>query len=112
MRPYSVHIYPTNNFAFSLTQQLVEQTTRPRWQVEAFPRSFQQLKLTGAEKCQCRRAQAQGNHLACCYLVWVSLLQFARQTAPTIYQAQQQGALHLRQLLANSLSSALLPASA
>lgn len=101
----------TNNFAFTLTQQLVEATTRTRWQVEEFHRSFKQL--TGAEKCQCRRAQAQRNHLACCYLAWVSLRQFAQQTAQTIYQAhQQQWAPYLRQLLAKPLIPALLPAGA
>ena len=101
----------TNNFAFTLTQQLVEATTRTRWQVEEFHRSFKQL--TGAEKCQCRRAQAQRNHLACCYLAWVSLRQFARQTAQTLYQAhQQQWAPYLRQLLAKPLIPALLPISA
>ena len=101
----------TNNFAFALTQQLVEATTRTRWQVEEFHRSFKQL--TGAEKCQCRRAQAQRNHLACCYLAWVSLRQFAQQTAQTLYQAhQQQWAPYLRQLLAQPLIPALLPTSA
>ena len=101
----------TNNFAFTLTQQLVEATTRVRWQVEEFHRSFKQL--TGAEKCQCRRAQAQRNHLACCYLAWVSLRQFAQQTAQTIYQAhRQQWAPYLRQLLAKPLIPALLPTSA
>ncbi|AMR29580.1 transposase [Hymenobacter psoromatis] len=101
----------TNNFAFTLTQQLVEVTTRTRWQVEEFHRSFKQL--TGAEKCQCRRAQAQRNHLACCYLAWVSLRQFARQTAQTLYQAhQQQWAPYLRQLLAKPLIPALIPTSA
>ena len=58
----------TNNFAFALTQQLVETTTRTRWQVEEFHRSFKQF--TGTGRCQCRRAQAQRNHLACCYLAW------------------------------------------
>ena len=77
----------TNNFAFTLTQQLVEATTRTRWQVEEFHRSFKQR--TGAEKCQCRRAQAQRNHLACCYLACFFLCQFAQQTAQTIYQARQ-----------------------
>ena len=101
----------TNNFAFTLTQQLVEVTTRTRWQVEEFHRSFKQL--TGAEKCQCRRAQAQRNHLACCYLAWVSLRQFAQQTKQTIYQAhQQQWAPYLRQLLAKPLIPALLPTCA
>ena len=101
----------TNNFAFALTQQLVEATARTRWQVEAFHRSFKQL--TGAEKCQCRRAQARRNHLACCYLAWVSLRQFAPQTAQTIYQArQQQWVPYLRQLLAKPFIPALLPTSA
>ena len=101
----------TNNFAFTLTQPMVEATTRTRWQVEEFHRSFKQL--TGAEKCQCRRAQAQRNHLACCYLAWVSLRQFARHTAQTLYQAhQQQWAPYLRQLLAKPLIPALLPTSA
>lgn len=101
----------TNNFAFTLTQQLLEATTRTRWQVEEFHRSFKQL--TGAERCQCRRAQAQRNHLACCYLAWVSLREFARTTAQTIYQAhQQQWAPYLRQLLAKPLIPALFPASA
>ena len=95
----------------AVTQPMVEATTRTRWQVEEFHRSFKQL--TGAEKCQCRRAQAQRNHLACCYLAWVSLRQFARHTAQTLYQAhQQQWAPYLRQLLAKPLIPALLPTSA
>ena len=70
-------------FAFTLTQQLVEATTRTRWQVEEFHRSFKQL--TGAEKYQCRKASAQRNRLTYCYLVWVSLRQFALQSAQTVY---------------------------
>ena len=101
----------TNHFAFARTQHLVEATTRTRWQVEEFHRSFKQL--TGAEKSQCRRAQAQRNHMACCYLAWVSLRQFARQTAQTLYQAhQQQWAPYLRQLLQKPIIPALLPVSA
>ncbi len=99
----------TNNFAFTLTQQLVETTTRTRWQVEEFPRSFKQL--TGADRCQCRRAQAQRNHLACCCLAWGLLREFARKTARTIYQAQQQWATYLRQLLQTPAIPALLPTS-
>ncbi|TGE12419.1 hypothetical protein E5J99_20295 [Hymenobacter elongatus] len=55
-----------NNFTVTLTQ-LMEATTRTRWQVEKVLRSFKQL--IGAGRCQCRRAQPQRNHLACCYLV-------------------------------------------
>ena len=46
-------------------------------------------------------------------LSWVSLREFARQTAQTIYQAhQQQWAPYLRQLLAKPLIPALLPTTA
>ena len=101
----------TNHLAAHLTREMVVEAVRVRWQVEEFHRSFKQL--TGAEKCQCRRAQAQRNHLACCYLAWVSLRQFAQQTAQTLYQAhQQQWAPYLRQLLAQPLIPALLPTSA
>jgi len=101
----------TNNVAFTLSQQLVEATPRTRWQVEEFHRSFKQL--TGAEKCQCRKASAQRNHLTCCYLAWVSLRQFAAQTAQTLYQAQQQQwAPYLRQLLQKPTIPALLSGSA
>ena len=101
----------TNHFAFTLTQQLVEATTRTRWQGEACHRSFKQL--TGAEKCQCRKASAQRNHLTCCYLAWVSWRQLAAQTAQTLYQAQQQQwAPYLRQLLQKPTIPALLPVSA
>ena len=56
--------------------------------MEEFHRSFKQL--TEAEKCQCRNANAQRNHLTCCYLAWVSLRQHARRLGQTMYQAHQQ----------------------
>lgn len=101
----------TNHLAAHLNREMVIEAVQVRWQVEEFHRSFKQL--TGAEKCQCRKGQAQRNHLACCYLAWVSLRQFARQAAQTMYQAhQQQWAPYLRQLLAKPLIPALLPPSA
>jgi len=78
-----------------------------RWQIEEFHRSFKQL--TGAKKCQCRKAQAQRNHLTCCYLAWVSLRQYARHVGQTMYQAHQhQWAPYLQQLLQNPLIPALV----
>ena len=78
-----------------------------RWQVEEFHRRLKQLM--GAEKCQCRNANAQRNHLRCCYLAWVSLRQHARRIGQTIYQAhQQQWAPYLRQLLQKPLLLALV----
>ena len=54
----------------------------------------------GSEKCPCRKATAQRNHLTGCCLALVSLRQHARQMGQTTYQAhQQQWAPYLRQLL-------------
>ena len=101
----------TNHLGAHLTREMVIAAVQVRWQVEEFHRSFKQL--TGAEKCPCRKATAQRNHLRCCYLAWVSLHQYARQAGQTLYQAhQQQGAPYLRQLLQNPLIPALVGASA
>lgn len=35
-------------------------------------------QLTGLEKCQCRKARIQSNHIACAILVWVRLAEIAR----------------------------------
>ena len=97
----------TNHLAAHLTREMVIDAVQVRWQVEEFHRSFKQL--TGAEKCQCRNANAQRNHLACCYLAWVSLRQHARRIGQTIYQAhQQQWASYLQQLLQKPLIQALV----
>jgi hypothetical protein len=55
-----------------------------RWQVEEFHRSFNQL--TGSEKCQCRKARSQRNHLACCYSAWVAIKVKAKEMKRTVYQ--------------------------
>jgi hypothetical protein len=41
---------------------VVELKNENRWQVEEFYMGFKQLR--GSEKCQCRKAAAQRNHLA------------------------------------------------
>ncbi|AWM35263.1 transposase [Hymenobacter nivis] len=91
----------TNYLAAHLNREMVIEAVQVRWQVEEFHRSFKQL--TGSEKCQCRKAQAQRNHLTCCYLVWVTLRQYARAIGRTIYQAAcLPWAEWLRQQLQNS----------
>ena len=96
----------TNHLAAHLTREMVIDAVQVRWQVEEFHRSFKQL--TGAEKCQCRKANAQRNHLTCCYLAWVSLAQHARRLGQTMYQAhQQQWAPYLRRLLQKPVIQAL-----
>jgi hypothetical protein len=59
-----------------------------RWKIEQFHREVKQL--TGLERCQCRKARIQRNHITCAFLVWVRLLQFAKQTKTTVYQVKQR----------------------
>lgn len=101
----------TNQPDPDLTAEVVAQTQTTRWQIEEFHRSFKQL--TGAERCQCRRARAQRNHFACCYLAWVALRQKARQLGQTMYQLRHHlFADYLTRELQNPRIPALLPASA
>jgi hypothetical protein len=76
-----------------------------RWQVEDFHRGFKQL--TGAEKCQCRKARSQRNHLACCYHAWVSLKVRAKQLHTTVYQVKRG---QLSNYLVNQLYYPTVPA--
>lgn len=45
-------------------------------------------QLVGTEKCQCRKARSQRDHLACCYLAWLALKMRAKQLATTAYEAK------------------------
>jgi macrodomain Ter protein organizer (MatP/YcbG family) len=54
-----------------------------RWKIEQY---IQEVKQTlGIEKCQCRSARAQKNHIGCAVLVWNQLTRLARKTGTTIY---------------------------
>jgi hypothetical protein len=55
-----------------------------RWKIEQLHREGKQL--TGLERCQCRKARIQRNHIACALLVWIRLKAVAVQTGRTIYQ--------------------------
>ena len=55
-----------------------------RWKIEQFHREAKQL--TGLEKCQCRKARIQRNHIACAFLVWVRMAEVARKIGKTLYQ--------------------------
>lgn len=74
----------TNNLAEDFTRLRAIQATQVRWQVEEFHREFKQL--TGSEKCQCRKARSQRNHLACCYAAWVAIKVKAQEVKKTVYQ--------------------------
>jgi len=72
----------------AITAQDVEDQNAVRWQIEQLHRELKQL--TGSEKCQCRQARSQRNHLACCYLAWVSLKVHAQRLTVTLYTARNQ----------------------
>jgi len=55
-----------------------------RWKIEQLHREGKQL--TGLERCQCRKARIQRNHIGCAFLVWVRLKELATQTGRTVYQ--------------------------
>jgi hypothetical protein len=72
----------------AITAQDVEAQNALRWQIEQLHRELKQL--TGSEKCQCRKARSQRNHLACCYLAWLSLKVHAQSLKVTLYTARNQ----------------------
>jgi len=67
-----------------ITADVVREECNIRWQIEQMHREIKQL--VGTEKCQCRKARAQRNHLACCYLAWVAIQQRAQEQGTTLYR--------------------------
>ena len=57
-----------------------------RWKIEQLHREGKQL--TGLERCQCRKARIQRNHIGCALLVWVRLKAVAIETGRTLYQVK------------------------
>jgi hypothetical protein len=69
------------------TQHSAEATQQAcgfRWRIEQLHREGKQV--TGLERCQCRKARIQRNHIGCAFLVWVRLKSLAAQTGRTVYQ--------------------------
>jgi hypothetical protein len=58
-----------------------------RWKIEQFHRELKQV--TGIEKCQCRKARIQRNHIACAVLVWIRLTELARASMTTVYRIKE-----------------------
>ena len=46
--------------------------------------------MTGLERCQCRTARIQCNHMACAFLVWVHVKELACATGRTVYPLKQR----------------------
>jgi hypothetical protein len=96
----------TNDLACT-NVDVVEQKNDVRWQVEQLHREVKQL--TGSEKCQCRSARAQRNHIACCYHAWLSLKIQAKCLQTTAYQVSKDiWKPFLIQLIANPKIKALV----
>ena len=72
----------------TLTAQVAQAANDVRWQVEELHRGLKQL--TGTEKCQCRKARSQRNHLGYCYLAWLSLKVRSTQLSLSLYQIRQR----------------------
>jgi hypothetical protein len=69
-----------------LTAVEVQDENARRWQIEQLHRELKQL--TGSQKCQCRKARSQRNHLACCYFAWLTLKVRAAQVGTSLYQVR------------------------
>jgi SRSO17 transposase len=95
----------TNSPDETVTAQVVQDMTDVRWQVEELHRGLKQL--TGSQHCQCRKARAQRNHLACCYHAWLSLQVKAKEVGMTMYQLR---ASLLHEYLRNELRHPRIPA--
>lgn len=54
-----------------------------RWNIEQYHREGKQT--LGMEKCQCRKARAQKNHIGCAILAWHCLTRLARKLRTNIY---------------------------
>lgn len=54
-----------------------------RWKIEQYHREGKQL--LGLERCQCRKARAQKNHIGCAILAWHCLTNLARKLRTNIY---------------------------
>lgn len=76
----------TNDLA-CVDADVVENNNNVRWHIEELHREIKQL--TGIEKCQCRSARAQRNHIACAYHAWLSLKITAKSINSTVYQVHK-----------------------
>jgi len=94
-KDHKVHLFrvevSTHRTDFVVTNDLTQDSTEAtqeacgfRWTIEQLHREGKQV--TGLERCQCRKARTQRNHIGCAFLVWVRLKELATQTGRTIYQ--------------------------
>jgi hypothetical protein len=64
-----------------------QQVCAIRWFIEQFHREIKQL--AGIERCECRKQRIHRNPIACAFLVWVKMKDFAYQSQQTVYQIKK-----------------------
>lgn len=84
-------VVSTNRTDYVVTNDLAQDSTKAtqeacglRWKIEQVHREGKQL--TGLERCQCRKARIQRNHIGCALLVWVRFKELAAEAGRTVYQ--------------------------
>ena len=74
------------------TQQTSSEDAREvcaiRWKIEQYHREVKQT--LGLEKCQCRSARAQRNHIGCVILAWHHMTAYARGLMSNIYALKEK----------------------
>jgi hypothetical protein len=94
-KDHKVHLFrvevSTHRTDFVVTNDLTQDSTAAtqeacgfRWKIEQLHREGKQV--TGLERCQCRKARIQRNHIGCAFLVWIRLKELAAKTGRTMYQ--------------------------
>jgi hypothetical protein len=81
--PHRTDYVVTNDLAPESTEA-TQEACGFRWKMEPWHREGKQV--TGLERCQCRKARMQRNHIGCALLVWVRLKELAAQPGRTVYQ--------------------------
>jgi hypothetical protein len=76
----------TNAPQGTITIHDVQAHNAVRWQIEQLHRELKQL--TGSEKCECRKARSQRNHIGACYHAWLALRLRAQQLGQSLYAVQ------------------------
>jgi hypothetical protein len=84
----------------------VKSMCRIRWKVEQYPLEGKQL--LGMEKCQCRKAQAQKNHIGCVILAWHCLTKQARRLVKNSYALKNE---FLSEYMKSELKNPSIPLS-
>jgi hypothetical protein len=81
----------THRTEWSVTNDLAHDATEAtqkvcgfRWKMEQWHREGKQI--TGLERCQCRIARIQRNHIGCALLVWGRCKDLAANSCRTVYQ--------------------------